>query len=299
MLQQTINILVPLTLIVMMLAVGLAVDFFQTVRLLMNWRLVFRALAANYLCVPAITVLLMLIFRPNPYVAIGFLILAVCPGAPFGPPAVAIAKGNVTAGTALMLLLTSTSAIFAPLVLLPSISFLLPNSSTVISVPKIISSLIVTQLVPLGVGLAVRARRPTFAAKHLRAVNRTSAILTLAAVILIVSAQYQTLIAIRRRAFIAMTILLIATLLIGYVIAALGSDDRKAMTLSTSLRNIGVGLVIANGSFAGTPALNAVVAFGLFGVAGSILLAFAWAKWTPSHTLPRDLPTPPLAHRSP
>jgi BASS family bile acid:Na+ symporter len=286
MLQQTINILVPLTLIAMMLAVGLAVDFFQTIRLLMNWRLVLRALAANYVFVPAVTVLLMLSFRPDPYVSIGFLILAVCPGAPFGPPAAAIAKGNVTAATALMLLLTSTSAILAPLLLLPSVSFLLPTSPTQISIPKIISSLLITQLVPLGVGLTIRARQPAFAAKHVRAVNRASAILTLASVVVIVAAQYQTLLAIRFRGFIGMTILLIATLLVGYAIAVLGRDDRKAMTLSTSLRNIGVGLVIANGSFANTPVLNAVVAFGLYGVAGSILLALAWGKWTPTHNLP-------------
>jgi BASS family bile acid:Na+ symporter len=275
-LQKVINVLVPLTLLEMMFAVGLAVDLFQTFSVLMNWRLVLRALLANYIFVPAITVLLLWYFHANPYVSIGFLILAICPGAPFGPPATAIAKGDVTAATALMLLLTSSSAIFAPLLLIPSVSFLLPDSPTQISAGQILISLLITQLLPLAAGLAARNRYPKFASKALRPANRASAILNLTSIIVIITAQFRTLAAIRLRGFLGMAVLLAATLLVGYLFAMLGRDDRKSMTLCTSLRNIGVGLVIANGSFAGTPALNAVIAYGLFGVIGSILLALAW-----------------------
>ena len=52
------------------------------------------------------------------------------------------------------------------------------------------------------------------------------------------------------------------------------------MMLTTSLRNVGVGLVIANGAFAGTPALTAVLAYGLLEVCGSLLVAFC-ARSTP------------------
>jgi BASS family bile acid:Na+ symporter len=50
------------------------------------------------------------------------------------------------------------------------------------------------------------------------------------------------------------------------------------MTLTTSLRNVGVGLVIATGAFAGTAAVTAAVAYGLFEVVGSLLLALWWAR---------------------
>ena len=48
------------------------------------------------------------------------------------------------------------------------------------------------------------------------------------------------------------------------------------MTLTTGLRNVGVGLVIATGIFAGTPAVTATLIYGLIGVLGSLLLALGW-----------------------
>jgi BASS family bile acid:Na+ symporter len=50
------------------------------------------------------------------------------------------------------------------------------------------------------------------------------------------------------------------------------------MALTTSLRNVGVGLVIATGSFAGTAAVTAALAYGIFEIVGSLLLALGWAQ---------------------
>src|SRR5215831_15886030 len=93
--DQLINVLVSITLIEMMAAVGLSVRFADLVGLARNWRLVARAALANYICVPAATVGFLILFGAHPMVAAGFLILAACPGAPYGPPVVALAKGDV------------------------------------------------------------------------------------------------------------------------------------------------------------------------------------------------------------
>ena len=110
--NQFINLLVTIMLIEMMVAIGLGVTFADLVGVARNWRLVFQAGLANYVCVPAVTVGLLLLFQPaDPTVSAGFLILAVCPGAPFGPPCTGLAKGNVTAAVGLMVLLAGSSAI--------------------------------------------------------------------------------------------------------------------------------------------------------------------------------------------
>ena len=49
---------------------------------------------ANYVLVPAAALALLNLFQANSMVSAGFLVLAVCPGAPVGPPITAIAKGN-------------------------------------------------------------------------------------------------------------------------------------------------------------------------------------------------------------
>jgi BASS family bile acid:Na+ symporter len=98
--DRLINLLVTVTLMEMMVTVGLRVTFTEIVDTARNWQLVTRAALANYLLVPAVAIILLLLFQANPLVAAGFLVLAVCPGAPYGPPFAAIARANVPAALA-------------------------------------------------------------------------------------------------------------------------------------------------------------------------------------------------------
>src|SRR5262249_17015554 len=115
--DQLINVLVTVTLIEMMAAIGLGVTFGDLAGVARNGRLVGGAALANYVCVPAATVGLLLLFDPHPMVAAGFLILAVSPGAPYGPPLTALARGNVAIAIGLMVILAGSSAVLAPILL--------------------------------------------------------------------------------------------------------------------------------------------------------------------------------------
>ena len=95
-------LLVTVACIAMMVSVGLDVRLADLARVARDWRLVVRALLASYIGVPAVAVGLLLLFHAHPLVSAGFLILAACPGAPFGPPITAVARGNLTASAALM-----------------------------------------------------------------------------------------------------------------------------------------------------------------------------------------------------
>jgi len=277
--DQLINVLVTITLIEMMVAIGLGVTFVDLAGAARNWRLVGQAALANYVCVPAVTVGLLLLFAANQEVAAGFLILAVCPGAPYGPPFVAIARGNVAVAVGLMAILAGSSAIIAPILL----HYLLPlasgNETLTVDASRIVGTLLVTQLVPLCVGVAVRHWRPLLADRLSQPANLVSKVLNLIVVGLILVAQSHLLTAIRPLAYVGMLALLIASWAAGWLLAGPDPAIRKTMTLTASLRNVGVGLVIATGSFAGTPAVTAVLVYGLFEVFGSLLLALGWARW--------------------
>ena len=154
--DQLINVLVTITLIEMMVAAGLGVTFADLAGIAGNWNLLGRAALANYVCVPAATVALLLLFDPHPMVAAGFLTLAVCPGAPYGPPFTAIARGNLTVGVGLMVILAGSSAILAPLLLHYLLPLVSGNEPLTVDASKIVSVLLVTQLVPLCIGVAGR-----------------------------------------------------------------------------------------------------------------------------------------------
>jgi BASS family bile acid:Na+ symporter len=279
MIDRLINILVTITLVEMMIAIGLGVTFADLSAVVRNWRLAGRAALANYVGVPAMTVGLLLLIDPHPMVAAGFLILAVCPGAPYGPPLTAMAKGNIAVAVGLMVILAGSSALLAPLLLYGLLPLVSRDEPLTVDATRILSTLLATQLVPLCVGVAVRHWRPLLAERLQKPANLASKLLNLAAVASILAVQFNELAAIRPRGVLGMLALLAGSWAAGWLLGGQGVDARKAMTLTTSLRNVGVGLVIASGAFAGTPAVTAVLAFGLFAVVGSLLLALGWARW--------------------
>jgi BASS family bile acid:Na+ symporter len=276
--NQLINVLVTVTLIEMMSAIGLGVTWQDLVGVARNGRLLARAALANYVCVPAVTVGLLLLFDAHPLVGAGFLILAVCPGAPYGPPFTAIARGNLAAAVGLMVILAGSSAVLAPALLYCLLPLVSAGESLQGDATRILTTLLVTQLLPLGAGVAVRQWRPRLATRLQKPANLVSKLLNLTAVAFILITQFELLAEIRLRGYAGMLALLLASWAAGWLLGSAGAAMRRTMTLTTSLRNVGVGLVIATGTFAGTPAVTAVVVYGLFEVIGSLVLALAWAR---------------------
>jgi len=261
-----------------MVTVGLRVAFSEIVDTARDWRLVVWGLLANYVAVPAVATLLLLLFQAPPLVAAGFLILAVCPGAPFGPPFAAIARANVPMAVGLMVILAGSSAVISPLLLKLLLPWLSDGGAVQIDPLGLIATLLLTQLLPLLAGLLVRHWRPELAAKLLGPCELVSKILNLGIAALILVTQFHMLMQIRLMAFGGMLLLLAATLVIGWLAGGGDNDGRKSMSLTTALRNAAVGLVIVTGNFPGTPAASAVLAYGIVAVFGSLLVAMWWGR---------------------
>lgn len=285
-LDRLINLVVTITLIEMMATIGLNVKLCEVTDIARNRSLLIRAAIANYICVPVITVGLLLWFHASPMVAAGFLIVAVCPGAAYGPPLTALAAGSVPAAVGLMVILAGSSAILAPVLLKLLLPIIAASAALNVNAAKVVVTLLISQLLPLFAGLGVREWRPLLADRLRPPAQRLSGFLNLAAVVLILAVHYQTLAAIRMRGFAGMFMLVVASLAAGWFLGERGSENRKAMGLSTSVRNVAVGLVIATASFPDTPAVTAALAYGLFQTLALAAIAFAWGR----------LPMPSAAH---
>ena len=75
------------------------------------------------------------------------------------------------------------------------------------------------------------------------------------------------------RALSGMFLLLVASLLTGWLFGGPTIAGRKTMALTTGVRNAAVALVIVNANFAGTRAVTAVAAYGLFSIIGGFACA--------------------------
>jgi hypothetical protein len=195
--DQFIQLLASVTLFELMVSIGLGVTFADVVGVARDWRLVARAALANYVCVPAAAVGLLLLFRPHTQVpaefhlvAAGFRIAAVCPGAPYGPPFTGMARGNVVVAVGLMALLAGSSALLAPVLLRLLLPLTSGNERLQIPVGKMVGTLMLAQFLPLWIGLAVRQWRPALADALNRPARLVSLALNLLTLGVILSAQY-------------------------------------------------------------------------------------------------------------
>ena len=280
--DRLINVLAEITLIEMMVTIGLGVTLSDVLRVSRDYGRVARAVLANYILVPAAALGILLLFHASPMVAVGFLVAAVCPGAPYGPPFTAMAKGNVVVSVGLMVILAGSSAIVTPLLL----QFLLPivagEIPLRINLIKMVGTLLSAQLLPLCVGLMVRQRYPAWAQRFKKPAGAASVLLNLLTLAVILFVQFRVLLEIRLAGYLGMLFLVIATVVSGWLTGGRESEDRKGMVLTTSARNVGVSLVIVTGGFPGTPAVASATAYALFQTIVIALVALAWGRLTPA-----------------
>jgi bile acid:Na+ symporter, BASS family len=269
-----INLLNLAALTAIMGAMGLQVTVAEVAASARQMRLVLVGLGANFLLVPLATILLLYLFRADPLVSAGFLILAVCPGAPVGPPFTAIARGNVSCAVGLMVILAGLSAILAPALLTALLARLAPDTNLHIDAIAIVRTLLIAQMLPLAVGLGIHHWAPAFARLMDRPVRLLGNLLLIIVMALIVTTQYPMLGAIRLRGWSGMVLLLGSSLVVGWLCGGPDQATRKALAVTTAIRNAAVALVIAASNFADTPAVTAVVAYALVSILGSLGCAF-------------------------
>ncbi|HTZ46565.1 MAG TPA: hypothetical protein VMH20_03190 [Verrucomicrobiae bacterium] len=279
--DSIINLLVTITLLEMMATIGLGVTLSEVTSVAKDVRLVTRAGIANYLVVPGAALALLMVFHAHPMIAAGFLIAAVCPGAPYGPPFTGMAKGNVAVSVGLMVILAGSSALIAPLLLHWTLPLIAGNESLKVNALKMVATLMFTQFLPLCAGLAIREKRPALAEKLVGPAKKISTILNLVVFAFILYVQWGTLAKISLKGYLGMFLLVLVTFFAGWVLGGADIAARRAMTATTAVRNVGVSLVIATGSFPGTPAVTAALAYAVFQTILLAIIVLVWGKVLP------------------
>jgi BASS family bile acid:Na+ symporter len=97
---------------------------------------------------------------------------------------------------------------------------------------------------------------------------------------LVLAGQFEFLRLIGFSSWSGMFLLMAACLAIGWLSGGPGRARRKALAVTTAARNAAVALVIVSGSFAGTAAVTAVVAYALASLCVTFGCALLLARMT-------------------
>ena len=251
-----------------MLAMGLSLTVKQIMDPLRNARMVILALLANFVLVPALAYLITVVIPLSDGLATGLIIAGAAAGAPFLPKLAQAAKGNAAFSVGLMTLLMVATVIFLPIML----PILLPGAS--VNPWDIAKSLIVTMLLPLGIGLFIKARYEE-TAEHLQPTmsqisNQAIALMIVTMLVL----QFSTIIdTIGTGGIIAVLIFEVGALAIGLLLGGKDGGMRSVFGLGTAQRNLAAAMLVAGQNFASDP--NVLVMVTLISIFGVSLLLVA------------------------
>jgi len=245
-----------------MLAMGLSLTIPQILQPLKKPLLVILALVANFVLVPVLAYIIIRIFRLEQGLAIGLILMATAAGAPFLPKLAQAAKGDMAFSVALMVLLMVVTVVFLPLVL----PLLLQGVE--VNPLEIAQSLVILMLIPLAIGLFLKAHYESTAASlypHMSQASSTTFMLMIGGLLLL---NFRNIIGIiGGGTLIAILIFLAVSFVIGFFLGGKEGNIRSVMGLGTGQRNISAAVVVAGQNFSDDPTvLVFIIVAGLIGL---------------------------------
>ena len=227
-----------------MSGIGLGLTLQQIVAPLRNVKLVVFALIANFLLAPLLAVSIARLLRLDEPFALGLLLLGLAAGAPFMPKIVGIAKGDLALSVGLMVLLMVGTTIFLP-VALP-----LLVKGVQVNPWKIAKFLTLLLLLPLIVGLIVKARAASIAVRVRPFLERVSTVALLAMIVLLIALNFQAVLRIFGTGAIGAALLFaVLSALAGWLLGGRDPAQQTVLGLGTGLRNIPAALVVSVQNF--------------------------------------------------
>lgn len=258
-----------------MLSMGLSLTVGQILAPLRSYRLIILALLANFILMPLAAVAIGKLLRLDEPLGIALLLLGTASGAPFLPLLARISKGNLAFSVGLMVLLMVVTVAYMPLVL--------PLFLEGVSVDpvKIGQSLVFLMMLPLAMGLLVKARLSGLAARVQPSLGRLSLVsLALLIALLLITNMRNVLNLYGTRGVLASILFIAAGSGIGWVLGGPQSDTRGVMGLGTAQRNIAAALVVGGQNFKDPNVVVMVVVVAIVGLLMLMPLAKYLARFS-------------------
>jgi BASS family bile acid:Na+ symporter len=276
--RTIVAITVPVFVIATMLNVGLTQRLSEIIDYLRNWPFGLRMLAANFIVVPLVLILILRITSLPPAQQAGLLVFGFGAGAPFLIKLTEIAQHRLALGAAVMMLLVLVTIAYMPLVLPLVLTGVRVNAG------KIARTLLQQMLLPIVVGM-LAAR---YLAGPARAVQPWVARLSSITLYVVLAATFVGYFPslggiITSGALLVALVFILVSFGVGYV-AGWGADHLEDVgALGTAQRNTAAALIVAAEDFTDPSVLVVVTLASTVGLVLLIGLAKVLRRDNPAH----------------
>lgn len=272
-----------ITIAFVMFGVALDIKFEHFRDLIMRPKSMIVGIISQFVLLPAVTFLFILVLNPTPTVALGMILIAACPGGNISNFMSALAKGNLALSVSLTAIATLAATFMTPINFALwgkfYINFYNSKGAGDLLVPIEIEFLQMAQTViillgiPVLAGLLFAKYLPRITSKIKVPIRKLSILIFIGFVIALLSANFSNFISFVHLVFIIVLIHNGLALLTGYSFSSLmGLErvDRRTITIETGIQNSGLALVLMFNPKIFPPELE---------LGGMTIIAAWWGVW--------------------
>jgi BASS family bile acid:Na+ symporter len=278
--------LVNLTLLLVMFGVALDIKVSDFTNLLKSPKVVIVGIVSQFLLIPLVTFLLILIIKPHASIALGMIMVAACPGGNISNFMTKLANGNIALSVSLTAFASVAALIMTPLNFAIWGSFYEPTADILKTVrvdPLEVAKFVLLILgIPLVIGMIIQNYYPKTATKLSNVLKPVSILIFLTFIII---AFYNNLdIFMEHIHYVLLIVVLHNTVLFltGFYFAKINSLsylDQKTLTIETGIQNSGLGLLLVFSFFDGLGGMALLVAFwAIWDIISGLLIAYFWSS---------------------
>ena len=275
-----------LALALVMFGISLEISIGDFKELFKKPKVIFVGVLSQFILLPLVTFILVILIKPYPSIALGMFMVAACPGGNISNFITHVAKGNSALSVCLTAIATLLAIFMTPLNLELWGSFYAPTAQILKEVaidPMAMVHLVFVLLgVPLFLGMWVNYWKPRLA-KNIARVLKILSLLFFVALICI--ALYTNRMVLQDYIWYVFWIVVIHNLIAfisGFSLAklvGLNTVSTRTITIETGIQNSGLGLLLIFTFFDGLGGMALLAAFwGIWHLVSGLILASFWSS---------------------
>ena len=267
-------------------ALGIKLSGFRD--LAKNLKLLLIGWVSQFILLPAMTFLLILIIQPTPSVAMGMILVAACPGGNISNFVSSLAKGNMALSVSLTAIATIMAIFMTPFNfwLLGSLyskasDLLIPFT---IDIWEMLKTVFILVGIPIVLGIWFAQKFPDITEKIKKPITIMSIIIFIGYIFAALSANINYFLMYIHLIFLIVLVHNLLTFFTGYGFASLfrlSDINRRTITIETGIQNSGLGLVLIFNPllFNGLGGMAFIAAWwGIWHIVSGLTLGFWWAR---------------------
>ena len=244
------QIFLPISLAIIMFGMGLTLVVGDFSRLFTYPKAVIVGLCNQLIFLPLIGFSIILLFDLSSSMAIGIMILALCPGGPTSNLITQVARGNIGLSVTLTALASLITVFTIPIILSKAITYFTGETGVVIELPIVQTMLqiLIITVIPVSIGMVIRKKNEGFALRMEKPMRTASTVLFVIIFLLVMIANKDLIVEAMKEVGLATLLLNLSTMALGYITARafrIKGKSQISITIESGIQNGTLAFVIA------------------------------------------------------